>query len=84
MDDSTSAVDVATEAKIKASFSHSLKGTTTFIIAQRVSSIQGANKIILLDNGEIIATGTHDELIKTSPVYQEIYHSQQLQNGGTT
>jgi ATP-binding cassette subfamily B protein len=79
MDDSTSAVDVATEAKIKASFSQHLKGTTTFIIAQRVSSIQAADKIILLDNGEIIATGTHDELLKTNAVYQEIYNSQQLQ-----
>lgn len=82
MDDSTSAVDVDTEAKIKASFSQHLKGTTTIIIAQRVSSIQAADNIILLDNGEIIGEGKHDELLKSSAVYQEIYHSQQLQQGG--
>ena len=80
LDDSTSAVDTATEAKIRRSFSRHLQGTTIFIIAQRISSIQSADKIILLDNGEIIGTGTHNELIKTSAVYQEIYNSQQLQN----
>ncbi|PTS96777.1 multidrug ABC transporter ATP-binding protein [Pedobacter sp. HMWF019] len=79
MDDSTSAVDIATEAKIRASFKKHLKGTTIFIIAQRVSSILAADKIILLDNGEIIGEGTHDELLKTNTVYQEIYASQQLQ-----
>ncbi len=80
LDDSTSAVDTDTEAKIRSSFNRHLKGTTTFIISQRVSSIQSADRIILLDDGAIIATGSHDELIKTSPVYQEIYNSQQLQN----
>jgi ATP-binding cassette subfamily B multidrug efflux pump len=80
LDDSTSAVDTATEAKIRTSFSQHLKGTTTFIIAQRISSIQGADRIILLDDGAIIGSGSHSELIKTSPVYQEIYNSQQLQN----
>jgi ATP-binding cassette subfamily B protein len=80
LDDSTSAVDTATEAKIRLSFNQHLKGTTTFIIAQRISSIQGADRIILLDDGAIIGSGPHSELIKTSPVYQEIYNSQQLQN----
>jgi ATP-binding cassette subfamily B multidrug efflux pump len=80
LDDSTSAVDTATEAKIRKSVSQHLRDTTIFIIAQRISSIQSADRIILLDNGEIIGTGTHDELIKTSAVYQEIYNSQQLQN----
>jgi ATP-binding cassette subfamily B multidrug efflux pump len=78
LDDSTSAVDTATEAKIRTSFGRHLQGTTIFIIAQRISSIQSADKIILLDDGEIIATGSHDELIKSSPVYQEIYYSQEL------
>lgn len=80
LDDSTSAVDMATEAKIRASFSRHLKGVTTLIIAQRVSSIQSADRIILLEGGEIIGTGTHAELLKTSPVYREIYASQQLLN----
>jgi ATP-binding cassette subfamily B multidrug efflux pump len=78
LDDSTSAVDMATEAKINTSLSSHLPGTTIFIIAQRINSIQGADKIILLDDGEITGTGTHDELLKTSAVYQEIYNSQQL------
>jgi ATP-binding cassette subfamily B multidrug efflux pump len=80
LDDSTSAVDMSTEAKIRASFSQHLQGVTILIIAQRISSIQSANKIILLDDGAIIATGTHAELLKTSAVYQEIYASQQLLN----
>jgi len=79
LDDSTSAVDIATEAKIRESFSMHLQGTTIFIIAQRISSVQSANQIILIDNGEIIGNGTHHELIKTSAVYKEIYFSQQLQ-----
>ena len=78
LDDSTSAVDTATDAKIRAALKQHLHGTTTFIIAQRISSIQSADKIILLDNGEIIGSGTHDELIKTSVIYQEIFYSQQL------
>ena len=78
LDDSTSAVDTATDAKIRAALKQHLRGTTTFIIAQRISSIQSADKIILLDNGEMIGSGTHDELIKTSVVYQEIYYSQEL------
>lgn len=78
LDDSTSAVDTATEARIRSSFSTHLKGTTTFIITQRLSSIKSADRIILLDDGAIIGSGSHDELLKASPVYQEIYHSQQL------
>jgi ATP-binding cassette subfamily B protein len=79
LDDSTSAVDTATEAKMRESFRQHLKGTTILIIAQRISSILSADKIILLDDGEIIASGSHDELIKNSPIYQDIYNSQQLQ-----
>ena len=79
LDDSTSAVDIATERQIRESFSRHLHGTTIIIIAQRISSVQSANQIILIDNGEIIGHGRHDELIKTSAVYKEIYFSQQLQ-----
>jgi ATP-binding cassette subfamily B protein len=78
LDDSTSAVDTATEGKIRESFKAHLSDTTIFIIAQRISSIQSAGKIILLDDGEIIGMGTHEALIKTNAVYQDIYHSQQL------
>ena len=80
-DDSTSSVDIATEAKIRESVGRHLLGTTIFIIAQRISSVQTADQIILIDNGEIIGTGTHDELIKTYTVYKEIYLSQQLLKG---
>ncbi len=79
LDDSTSAVDTTTEAKIRESFNGHLKDTTKIIIAQRISSILSADKIILLDNGEIIGTGTHTELMINNPVYQEIYNSQLLQ-----
>ena len=79
LDDSTSAVDTTTEAKIRESFNGHLKDTTKIIIAQRISSIMSADKIILLDNGEIIGTGTHSELMINNPVYQEIYNSQLLQ-----
>jgi ATP-binding cassette subfamily B protein len=78
LDDSTSAVDTATDAKIRESFKRQLPETTTLIIAQRVSSIQSADNIFILDNGEIVATGNHERLMKSSPIYQEIYNSQQL------
>mgnify|MGYP000865076385 CR=1 FL=1 len=77
LDDSTSAVDTETEARIRTSFKKALKGTTIFIIAQRISSVQSADKILVLDRGEIVGEGTHDELMKTSKEYQEIYYSQQ-------
>nr|WP_199120289.1 ABC transporter ATP-binding protein [Pedobacter sp. ASV28] len=79
MDDSTSAVDVTTEAKIRSLFNLYLKNTTIIIIAQRISSIQSADRILLLDQGEIIANGTHSVLLKTSQLYREICRSQQLQ-----
>jgi ATP-binding cassette subfamily B protein len=79
LDDSTSAIDTATEAKIRESFSKHLQGTTTLIIEQRISSIQSADRIIVLDDGEIIGAGTHAELMKNNQVYREIYNSQQLQ-----
>jgi len=79
LDDSTSAIDTATEAKIRESFSKHLQGTTILIIAQRISSIQSADRIILLDDGEIIGSGTHAGLMKNNLIYREIYNSQQLQ-----
>lgn len=77
LDDSTSAVDSATEAKIRQSFYENLADTTVFIIAQRISSVRDADKIIVLDDGKIVGLGTHKELIETNAVYQEINSSQQ-------
>lgn len=76
LDDSTSAVDVHTESKIKEVFYNELKETTVFIIAQRISSIESADKILVLDNGKVESIGRHEDLIKTSKVYQEIYETQ--------
>lgn len=76
LDDSTSAVDTATEAKIRESFSTTLKDTTKIIIAQRIGSVESADKIIVLDDGKIIGMGTHEELMKNCEAYQEIYYSQ--------
>jgi ATP-binding cassette subfamily B protein len=76
MDDSTSAVDSATEAKIRTSFRENLKDTTILIIAQRISSVQEADKIIVIDDGRIVGIGTHAELLATNPAYQAICASQ--------
>lgn len=76
LDDSTSAVDTATEARIRESFRNELKGTTKIIIAQRVSSVIDADRIIVLDGGRIVGIGTHEELMKTCETYSEIYYSQ--------
>lgn len=77
LDDSTSAVDSATEALIRQSFHDNLKDTTVILIAQRISSVKDADQIIVLEDDTIAAMGTHDELMKTSSIYQEIYYSQQ-------
>ncbi len=82
LDDSTSAVDSTTEAAIRASFAKNLKGTTVIIIAQRISSVQYADEILVLDDDHIAGRGTHEELLKTSAIYQEIYQSQQEGVGG--
>lgn len=83
LDDSTSAVDTKTERKIRESFNTNLKDTTTFIIAQRISSVKDADMILVLDDGKIVAQGTHIELLKNSPEYQEIYYSQQEKEEGS-
>ena len=77
LDDSTSAVDTTTDANIRKSLKENLNGTTTIIIAQRVSSICEADKIIIMDNGSINAIGTHEDLLNTNDIYKEIYESQQ-------
>lgn len=76
LDDSTSAVDTATDAKIRKAFKEEIPNTTKLIIAQRISSVQESDKIIVLNNGEIESIGTHDELLKSSNVYREVYESQ--------
>ena len=81
LDDSTSAVDTATDAKIRQAFREKLPGTTRIIIAQRISSVQDADRILVLDNGRIDGLGTHEELLATNKIYQEVYHSQ-TQGGG--
>lgn len=77
LDDSTSAVDMTTDAKLQKAFKTELSGVTTIIIAQRISSIQHADRIIVMHEGRIESMGTHEELIEKSPIYREIYESQQ-------
>jgi ATP-binding cassette subfamily B protein len=76
LDDSTSAVDMTTEAQIQKAFKQLMKDTTCIVIAQRISTVLEADKIIVLENGEIVAVGNHEELLKSSPVYEDIYISQ--------
>lgn len=76
LDDSTSAVDTATDARIRAAFRKNLKHITTIIIAQRISSVSDADKIIVMDDGKIDGIGTHDELMKSNEIYREVYASQ--------
>lgn len=77
LDDSTSAVDTFTDSKIREAFKNDIPNTTKIIIAQRISSVQDADKIIVLDNGKIADMGTHEELLERSPIYSEVYYSQQ-------
>lgn len=76
LDDSTSAVDTATESRIKDAFSNKLKGMTKIIIAQRISSVCDADKIVVMEEGQVVGIGTHEELLKNSEEYREIYYSQ--------
>ena len=81
LDDSTSAVDTATDAKIRAAFAQRIPGTTKIIIAQRISSVEHADRILVLDNGHIDGFDTHEHLLETNAIYREIYDSQ-VQGGG--
>jgi len=83
LDDSTSSVDVETEAKIEAALEEALSGCTIFFIAQRVSTVLKADKIVILDRGQIVAEGRHAELMRSSPIYREIFDSQLGDGGGT-
>ncbi len=80
MDDSTSSVDVETETKIQSALDELMKGRTSFIVAQRISTVLKADKIVVIDKGQIAAQGTHRDLLRSSPIYQEIFASQ-LGNG---
>ena len=81
LDDSTSAVDTATDAKIRRAFAEEIPDTTKIIISQRISSVENADRIVVIDNGEINAVGTHEELVKTCKIYSEIYVAQTVGNG---
>ena len=80
LDDSTSAVDVETENRIQAAIEELAAGSTSFVVAQRISTVLNADKIVVIDKGRIAAEGTHSELLQSSPIYREIYASQ-LGNG---
>ena len=77
LDDSTSAVDTHTDAMIRKAFREEIPDTTKIIIAQRVSSVQDSDKIVVLNDGQIDGIGTHEELLKTNAIYREVYESQQ-------
>ena len=81
LDDSTSAVDTATDAKIRKAFNEKIPDTTKLIISQRVSSVENADRIVVMDNGEINAVGTHEELLESCEIYREIYVAQTVGNG---
>ena len=81
LDDSTSAVDTATDAKIRKAFAEEIPDTTKLIIAQRISSIQSADRIIVMEDGRINGFGTHEELLENNPIYQEVYYSQTKAGG---
>ena len=75
-DDSTSAVDTATDARIRKAFAEEIPNTTKFIIAQRISSVQQADRILVLEDGQISGFGSHEELLQTNAIYRDVYESQ--------
>ena len=81
MDDSTSAVDTATDAKIREAFAKKIPGTTKLIVAQRISSVQDADRILVLDNGAVDGFDTHENLLQTNKIYREIYEAQSKGGG---
>ena len=81
LDDSTSALDLATEAKLQKSMRENLSGTTVILIAQRIASVRNADRIAIIEDGTIRDVGTHDELMKNSQTYRDIYASQNREGG---
>ena len=79
LDDSTSALDAKSEKLVKEALDHDLQDTTTFIIAEKISSVINADRILVLEDGELVAEGAHKDLVETSPIYQEIYKTQKAQ-----
>ena len=80
LDDSTSSIDLATEASLQSALDVLMKGRTSFVIAQRISTVMTADKILVLDKGKVVAEGKHKELMEDSPMYAEIYNSQIVAN----
>lgn len=76
LDDSTSSVDVSTEYEIQKALDKLMEGRTSFVIAQRISTVLNADQILVLEQGQIVSSGVHEELMENSPIYAEIYHSQ--------
>jgi ATP-binding cassette subfamily B protein len=81
LDDSTSAVDTSTDARIRKALREEIPGTTKIIIAQRISSVQDADRIIVMENGKVDGFGTHDELIESNEIYRDIFESQTKGSG---
>jgi ATP-binding cassette, subfamily B, multidrug efflux pump len=83
LDDSTSSVDLATEYRIQQALDELMKGRTSFVIAQRISTVLNADQIFVLDKGQIVARGTHEELLESSETYADIYSSQLVDDAST-